>query len=431
MTDERNPDRRAFLTTAAAASFMIIKPELVRGSQANSEVRVGLLGCGGRGTVDATSIAMNGPARMVALADLFEDRLVTAKKHFDDVANQQRHAGVAASQMFQGPHAAEQIFNSPQVDAVVIATPPYFHPQHLEMAVAAGKHVYCEKPVGVDVAGAKRAIEAGKRAEGRLSLDVGFQIRNAPPFVELVRRIHAGALGEITCGEAHYYCPFLAMPDYPKASPAELRLRHWLHDRVLSGDIIVEQNIHVVDICNWVLQGHPVKAIGTGGRKGRTESPGDNWSHFDVVFFYPNDVHVSFSSCQFGKSPFEANERFFGTRGASRSPYSGPLGIEGDEAWTWAESEKPATTTKTPAGQFSATGNFSDNLAQADSEKHAAFIKSIVTRNYHNQAALGAESAMSAMLGRKAAYTGKEATWDELVKSDEKWDAGIDISRMG
>lgn len=425
MTDNPNPDRRAFLATAAG--FMIVKPQLVRGSQANSAVRVGLLGCGGRGTIDATSIATNGPARIAALADLFEDRLVTAKKHFDEVANKQHHAGVAASQMFQGPHAAEQILNSAEVDAVVIATPPYFHAQHLAAAVAAGKHVYCEKPVGIDVPGALRAIETGKRAEGRVSLDVGFQIREAPPFVELVRRIHAGALGEISCGEAHYYCPFLALPDYPKASPTELRLRHWLHDRVLSGDIIVEQNIHVIDICNWVLQSHPVKAIGAGGRKGRTESPGDNWSHFDVVFYYPNDVHVSFNSCQFGKSPFEASERFFGTRGSSISPYSGPLEIAGEEPWLWSGGEKTGTRAH---GEFSLTGDFSDNLAQADSAKHAAFIQSIVTRKFHNQAALGAESALSAMLGRTAAYTGKEATWDELLRSNEVWDAGLDIEKL-
>ena len=428
MTDNPNPDRRAFLATAtAAAGFMIVKPQLVRGSQANSAVRVGLLGCGGRGTVDATSIAINGPARIVALADLFEDRLVTAKKHFDEVANQQHYAGVAASQMFQGPHAAEQILNSAAVDAVVIATPPYFHPRHLAAAVAAGKHVYCEKPVGVDVPGALRAIETGKRAEGRVSLDVGFQIRKAPPFVELVRRIHAGALGEISCGEAYYYCPFLKMPDYPKASVAELRLRHWLHDRVLSGDIIVEQNIHVVDICNWVLEGHPVKAIGAGGRKGRTESPGDNWSHFNVVFHYPNDVHVSFSSCQFGKAPFEASERFFGTRGSSQSPYSGSLQIAGEEPWIWNGGEK---TGPQPHGEFSLTGSFSDNLAQADSEKHADFIRSIVSGKFHNQAALGAESALSAMLGRTAAYSGREATWDELLRSNETWDAGIDIEKL-
>jgi len=406
-------DRRAFL--GAAAGFMLLKPQLVRGSQANSAVRVGLLGCGGRGTADATSIAANGPARVVALADLFEDRVVAAKKNFP---------AVAATQMFQGPRAAEQILHSSEVDAVVIATPPYFHSRHLAMAVAAGKHVYCEKPVSVDVAGALAAIETGKKAEGRLSLDVGFQIRNAPPFVELVRRIHAGALGEIACGEAHYYCPFLKMAEYPKASPTELRLRHWLHDRVLSGDIIVEQNIHVIDICNWVLGAHPVKAVGTGSRKGRTESPGDNWSHFDVVFHYPNDVHVSFSSSQFGNGGFDASERFFGTRGSSQSPYSGAIQITGDEAWTWNGSQQQKS------GDFSVTGNFSDNLAQADSEKHAAFIRSITSGQFHNQAALGAESALSAMLGRTAAYTGRETTWDELLRSNERWDAGIDIEKL-
>ena len=426
MSDNTKTDRRAFLGAAgAAASFMILDSRLVRGAQMNSAVRVGLLGCGGRGTADATSIALNGPAHIVALGDLFEDRLVTAKKHFDEVAGQQHHASVDAALMFQGPRAAEQMMSSSQVDAVVIATPPYFHERHLAMAVAAGKHVYCEKPVSVDVAGALRAIETGKKAQGRLSLDVGFQIRNAPPFVELVKRIHAGALGEIACGEAHYYCPFLAMPEYPKASPAELRLRHWLHDRVLSGDVIVEQNIHAIDICNWVLQGHPVKAIGTGGRKGRTESPGDAWSHFDVIFTYPNDVHVSFSSSQFGKGGFDVSERFFGTRGNSVSPYSGALQIAGDEAWTWGGSDKAKT------GEFSVTGSFSDNLAQADSEKHGAFIRSITSGQFHNQAALGAESALTAMLGRTAAYTGRETTWDELIRSNESWDAGLDLDKLG
>jgi myo-inositol 2-dehydrogenase / D-chiro-inositol 1-dehydrogenase len=417
--------RRRFLETAgAAAGLMILKPQLVRGAQANSDVRIGLLGCGGRGTTDATGIAKAGPARVVALADLFEDRLAAAKEHFDDLANQQGHAGVARSQMFSGPHAAEQILASREVDAVVIATPPYFHAEHLEKAVAAHKHIYCEKPVAVDVPGAMRVIQAGKQAQGAISLDVGFQIRKAPPFVELVRRIHAGALGQIACGEAHYYCPFLPLPDYPKASPVELRLRHWLYDRVLSGDIIVEQNIHVIDICNWLLQGHPVKAIGTGGRAGRTDA-GNAWSHFDVIFHYPHGVPVSFSSTQFGdKAAFDASERFFGPRGSSQSPYSGALEISGLDPWAWQGGQKPAS------GAFSLTGNFSDNLEKADPDKHADFLNSILNHDYHNQAAVGAESALSAMLGRTAAYTGKETTWDEMLRTGEAWDAGIDLEKL-
>ena len=180
--------------------------------------------------------------------------------------------------------------------------------------MAAGKHVYCEKPVAVDVPGTRRVLEIGQRAEGKLSLDVGFQIRMAPPFIELAKRVHAGALGEIVTGAAHYYCNALTL-NFADLPPAMLRLRNWVQDRVLSGDIIVEQNIHAIDICNWMLNGHPVKAIGRGGRQGRTH-PGDTcYSHFDVVFEYPKDVHVSFSSTQFGKGQFDVNEQFYGTRG--------------------------------------------------------------------------------------------------------------------
>ena len=417
--------RRTFLRNATIASgLMILDSRLVRGTEANSAVRLGLLGCGGRGTTDATSIVSNAPARMVALADLFEDRLGTAQKHFNDLAASKGYAGIDAAQLFHGPRSSEQILASKEVDAVVVATPPYFHPEHLAAAIAAGKHVYCEKPVAIDVPGTRRVAEAAQKAQGRVSLDVGFQIRKAPPFVELVRRLHEGAIGQITCGEAHYDCGFIPLPDYPGASPAEVRLRHWLYDRTLSGDIIVEQNIHAVDICNWVLQSHPIKAVGSGGRKGRTEA-GNCWSHFNVVFVYPGDVHVSFSSTQFGNPAFDVNERFFGDKGSSQSPYSGPLEISGENKWTWQGSQAPAT------GGFSASGSFSDNLAQADSEKHADFIRSITSGQFHNQAADGISSALSCMLGRTAAYTGQPVTWEELLRSNEAWDSGIDINKLG
>ncbi len=413
--------RRAFL--GAAGGLMIVKPETVRGSAANSAVRVGLLGCGGRGTADAEGLSVSGGARVTALADMFDDQLAAAKKRFDALAQKRGYAGVDRSQMFSGPRAYEQIVSSREVDAVVITSPPYFHPQHLAAAVEAGKHVYCEKPVAVDVAGAKRVIEIGEKVRGRLSLDVGFQIRMAPPFVELVKRIHAGALGEIAFAEAHYFCPLIARPEWPGASASAARLRNWLQDRALSGDIIVEQNIHAIDICNWVLKGHPVKAIGTGGRKGRP-GEGTAWSHFSVSFTYPGDVHLNFSSSQFGKGGFDVNERFFGTRGNSQSPYSGPVQIAGDEPWTWGGSRR------SQGGEFSVTGAFSDNLAQADPQKHKAFVESITSGNFHNQAATGAESALSAILGRTAAYAGREVTWDEMMRSNESFDAGIDLERL-
>jgi myo-inositol 2-dehydrogenase / D-chiro-inositol 1-dehydrogenase len=391
-------DRRTFIQTLGAAA--VIAPQLVRGSAANSAVRVGLLGCGNRGMTHANTITKFTDGRITAFGDLYQDKLDRARQRFPD-----------ATVTFVGENAYRQLAESKDIDAIVIATPAYKHPEHLEAVVDAGKHVYCEKPVAVDVAGAKRVLEIGRKAEGRLSLDVGFQIRSAPPFIELVRRIHEGALGEIVCGAAYYYCPLPEYAPYPNASPEELRIRQWLRDRAYSGDIIVEQNIHAIDICNWVLGAHPVKASGTGSRAGRTGPGDDIYSHFDVIYHYPNGAHVSFSSAQFGKGKFDVNERFFGTKGQSQSPYSGALGIVGDAEWTWTGSESGQ------GAAFSASGNFSDNLAQADSEKQKGFIASITSGKFHNQAAAGVETALTAMLGREAAYRGRELTWEELLRS--------------
>jgi predicted dehydrogenase len=415
MSRDINVDRRTFLgVTTSAATAMLVNPALVRGTRANSAIRVGVLGCGGRGTEDASNLVDTGGARVVALADLFQDQLDAARAHFDQLQQAKGYAALDAKQLFVGPRAYEQIATSKEVDAIVIATPPYYHPQHLETVVAGSKHVYLEKPVAVDVPGAKRVIEIGKRAQGKLSLDVGFQIRDCPPFVELVRRIHAGALGTIVCGEAYYLTGYIDRPAWPNASPAERRLRNWVHDRALSGDIIVEQNIHVIDICNWVLQAHPVKVTATGGRQGRPATDGDCYGNYNAVFHYPNNVDVTFSSTQFAKGWWDVSERFFGTKGTAISPWQAPLVVQqpGQQA------------------AFSVTGNFTSNLDAADPEKKKAFIESINSGKFHNQADKGAESALSCMLARTAAYKGREITWDELLKSTEVWDARLDLAKL-
>jgi myo-inositol 2-dehydrogenase / D-chiro-inositol 1-dehydrogenase len=422
-------DRRKFLKSAATtAGVMLIKPSLVRGTDANSAVRIGLLGCGGRGTEDATNLIDTGNARVVALADMFQDQLDAARAHFNKLQQAKDYTDIDPSQLFAGPKAYQQIAQSKQVDAIVIATPPYYHPQHLEAVVAAGKHVYLEKPVAVDVPGALRVMEIGKRAAGKLSLDVGFQIRDCPPFVELVRRIHGGALGSIVCGEAHYLTGYIDRPAWPNASPAEKRLRNWVYDRALSGDIIVEQNIHVIDICNWILKGHPLKASATGGRQGRPTSDGDAYGNYNVLFHYPDNVDVTFSSTQFAKGWWDVTERFFGTKGVSQSPYTGALGIWGDEPW-----QAPMTPAKDKSDSqtFSVTGNFTSNLEFADREKKKAFVDSITTGNFHNQADKGAESAIACMLARTAAYKGHEITWDEIMNSTETMDPKIDFNKLG
>jgi len=421
--------RREFLGTAAAAAtgFMILKPHLVRGTDANSAVRLGILGCGGRGTGVGSGLVENTNTRVVALADLFADQLASAQGHFDEIQQKKGYAAIDAARLFKGAKAYERLVSSKEVDAVLIATPPYFHPEHLEAVVAAGKHVYCEKPVAVDVPGAKRIMRAGEQAQGKLSLAVGFQIRKAPPYVEMVRRIHGGALGKIGSGLAYYYCPRLGQPASSNASPDEKRLRNWVWYRTLSGDIVVEQNIHQIDVVNWVLQGHPVKAVGAGSRKLRDDA-GDCYDNFNAVFTYPNDVQISFGSTQFGKQEFDAAVRFFGTRGSSESHYDHRMKISGEDPWD-------AGLGSAGEGlEISATGTFrgatSSSLSQAGSEKQKSFIESITSGQFLNEAAQGAESALSAMLARNAAYTGRALTWDELMKSKEVYEPKIDLSKF-
>ena len=188
----------------------------------------------------------------------------------------------------------------------------------------------------------------------------------------MVKRIHAGALGEIVCGQAYYYSGALRVRPTDGLSADAARIRNWMHDRELSGDIIVEQNIHAIDICNWVLQSHPGKATASGGRKVSTR-PGNTWDHFNATFLYPNDVHVSFASTQFIKGWGQVTERFFGARGACESHYSHPgshLRRGGMERGAGARSDEPRKREKRPVR----TGEFPGALEHADSEKQKAFV---------------------------------------------------------
>lgn len=439
--DPKKVGRRDFIgTAAAAAGFMIIKPQHVRGTAINSSLRVGLLGCGGRGKGVATALSRHPKACYVGLGDLFSDQLDKAKQQFDSINAAKGHPAIDPKLMFRGPKAYQAMAESNQFDVIHIATPDFFHPIHLEAVVAAGKHCYCEKPTGVDVRSAKKIKELGKKAEGRMSLEIGFQIRYAPPYVEMVKRIHDGAIGKIAQASVYYHATTLTYPPRrPDASPLKLRVRNFYWDRVLSGDIIVDQSLHVIDICNWVLKDHPLKAIGTGGRKVR-EDWGNTWDHFDVIFTYPNNVRVSLNHVQWGTWLWDVAERFFGSRGVSESHYSGVVGIYGEEPWKW---EGGGDGKISPSTNFYAigrggteeqnAGTFHGALDEADNEKTKAFIDSILTGKYHNQAAQGAESTLSALLGRMAAYTGREVTWDELLASDQYYDPeleGLDLTPL-
>ncbi|HTS07390.1 MAG TPA: Gfo/Idh/MocA family oxidoreductase, partial [Candidatus Eisenbacteria bacterium] len=255
-------NRREFLKTGAGAlsAMVVLNPRTVFGYEANSAVRLGLLGCGNRGSSVAESFARNSSARIVALADLFSDNLAAGGDRFNKINTSLGQPPIDSKLLFHGPHCYDQLANSKDLDLIQISTPPYFHVQHLEAAVAAGKHVYCEKPVGVDIVQAKRALEIAKRVKPNQSVDVGFQCRSAPPIAALAQKIRGGALGKIATVCGNYNAPASTEKKRDGEGQDEYRLRNWLWDRVLSGDILVEQNIHIIDLCNWMLGAHPLKA---------------------------------------------------------------------------------------------------------------------------------------------------------------------------
>jgi len=402
--------RRDFVTSsaAAAAGVVLARPDAVLGSPARDVVSLGIIGCGGRGNAVGKEL-VSGGARVVALADLFPDRLEETREKLDSLSAEKGLGWkVDPALMFQGPDAFHRLLAAP-VDAVLITTPPYFHPEHFEAAVAAGKHTYLEKPVGSDVHGALRVEKAARAGAGRISMAVGFQSHYAPPYQEMVRRIHAGQIGELVCAQTYYYTEDLKRKARPEMPPLEARIRNWVFDRVLSGDILVEQNIHVLDIVNWALKGHPVSASATCGKKARLDV--DCSDHFNVTFTYPGNVHVSFNSTQF-KGSYDAKlQRFLGSKGYAEATFGkgGVRIVREDDPWDSGAEE---------------------GLKDSVTKKAAAFVEGICTKNYVNEVPAGVESTLTAILGRTAAYEGREKTWDEVVGSHARWKERVDLSPL-
>jgi predicted dehydrogenase len=361
---------------------------------------------------------------IVALADIFPDQLATAQTHFDAVNASLNLPPIDSRRMFRGHDASHAIAACKDVDAVQISTPPFFHIEHLDTVTAAGKHAYCEKPTGVDVPQTRRALDIARRENGKVSMAVGFQIRSAPPFVELTRRIHSGQIGDIAQIAAFYNAPPAVMVDKGTPPSDEYRLRNWLLYRNLSGDMLLEQNIHVIDVCNWVMKTHPVSAFAKSSRK-VVKNPGNTSDNYEVIFTYPNGVELSFSSTQFNKNNFfDVSERFFGSEGLADAPYSGTLQIRGTQPWVWNSGNGVST------GQFAANGDFSDNLAEADAKKDQDFVQSIVSGKLQNQIAAGVDTARSCMMARKSAETGRTVTWQEIEADTEAYSLGMDLKQF-
>lgn len=401
MQSNPNPERRDFLKAAAAGTVLILKPETVFGSQANSTVEIGIVGCGGRGNWIGEFFPEFTGARIVALADVIQS-------HLDKTAAKFK---VEGSRAYYGPDAYKELAAS-RLDAVIIETPPLFRPEQAKAAVDAGKHAYLAKPVAVDVPGCKSILATGKKAASKgLSYLVDFQTRSQPAFQEAAQRIHRGDIGKPAFGQVFYYAgrPSKDKTE-PGMDPGQARILNFYMDRALGGDIIVEQNIHVIDVANWYLNGHPLKAHGTGGRTDWSGTPfnaGDAYDHFQVTYWYPDNVHVDFSSNQLTNSFSDLCIRMFGVRGAADTHYGGLVRITGENKWLGAEKD--------------------DTFRQGAINNVKAFIQSIRDGKPVNNAEQAVESNLTAILGRMAAYQQRMVTWDDMMKSNEKYEAALKL----
>jgi myo-inositol 2-dehydrogenase / D-chiro-inositol 1-dehydrogenase len=393
-----NLNRREFLAAAAAVgSFVILKPETVFGTAANSKVKIGLVGCGGRGTWIADLFVKHGGYEFTGAADYFKDKA--------DAFGDQFH--IPASRRFTGLSCHKRLIES-GVDAIAIESPPFFHPLQAAAGVEAGKHVYLAKPIAVDIPGCATVEESGIRASAnKLVFLVDFQTRANALFIEAVKRVHEGAIGKFAFAEASYHAdvPFEWMYPYLKGEniPAENKLRAWGLSRALSGDIITEQNIHTLDVASWIMNQPPLSACGTGARTVRPV--GEIYDHFVVHFQYPDNIGVSFTSRQFaghGTTPEGIRNRVFGSCGVLETEYGGNVLIRGEN--------------------FYRGGKTSNIYEEGAVNNIATFYDSITKGGYANATvAPSAQSTRVTILGRKAAYEKRTVTWDEILKDTERF----------
>ena len=287
-----------------------------------SIINLGLIGCGKRGEWISGLFAQHGGYRIAAVADYFADRTEAVGNKF----------GVAANRRFTTLSGYKKLLECEEVDAAVIISPPYFHPEQARAAIDADKHVYLAKPVAVDVPGCLSIRESGRKAtEKKLCFLVDFQTRANEYYQNAIRRVHHGAIGDFVFGECTYHGGRLRIKS--ELDTPEGRLRNWVFDKALSGDIITEQNIHALDVMNWIMDTLPLQATGTGGRKVRTDV-GDCWDYFTLLYEYADSVGITFSSRQFnaqGTKPDGIRNRMFGTKGVLETHYGGQVLLRSDD----------------------------------------------------------------------------------------------------
>ncbi|HSH14897.1 MAG TPA: Gfo/Idh/MocA family oxidoreductase, partial [Verrucomicrobiae bacterium] len=399
------------LGAAALAEFPFVR---TAHAAPDDPIRIGVIGCGGRGTgavldalgaatkviypssgyhtedVDASTALRRNNVQVTALADMFPDRLHRCREQLAKLKIE-----LPDENCFLGFDAYRQLLAVPEINYVILATPPHFRPIHLQAAIEAGKHVFVEKPVAVDGPGVRMVLAAGELAANKgLGIVAGTQRRHQRDYNETIQRLHDGAIGDIMYARAYWNGGVIWVIERQDGwSDMEWQLRNWNYFTWLSGDHIVEQHVHNLDVMNWVLQAHPIKATGMGGRQARpNRNYGHIYDHFAVEYEYPNGVRM-FSQCrQMNGCEGKVEEAVVGTKGSSNCR------------------DRIYTTVGTP-------WRFREKQSNPYQQEHEDLIASIRAGQPLNEARAIAESTLTGIMGRESAYSGQSVEWEQALNS--------------
>ena len=410
--DRRNFISRTALGTLGAAGFItactgsserkgdIQLPKLLDQAPDGRVIKAGLIGCGGRGTGAAVNFLDAGPnLQITAVGDVFQDKI----DNFREQLKKERNVEIADENCFVGFDSYQKVIDS-GIDVVLLCTPPHFRPVHVEAAVNARKHIFMEKPVAVDPVGARSVLVSAKKAEAAgLSMISGTIRRVQKDYMETQRRVANGEIGEITGANIIRNGGALWFRSRQAGwSDMEYMLRNWVNFCWLSGDHITEQFIHEVDVMNWYMGKNPVKATGWGGRQRRVT--GDQYDFFSVEYLYDNGVRTHCAARQINGCSNSKVEQINGTKGYADA--AGTLyDLKGNVIWKYPHPEKDDA-----ASEWKVTNPFV--------QEHINLVTAIRTGQPVNDAEAQVNSTLITIMGRMAAYTGKDITWEELMNSD-------------
>lgn len=394
---------QGIITACDSKTKKIIIPVPLNSAPDGPILKAGLIGCGGRGTGAAINFLDAGPnLQVTALGDVFQDRLDKARGKLKD----NNDNNVADENCFVGFDAYEKVIES-GVDVVILATPPAFRPDHLEAAIQARKHVFMEKPVAVDPVGARSIMATGKKAEAAgLSIVAGTQRRHQRDYLKTYEQIINGGIGDIVSASCYWNGGKLWHRNNQEGwSDMEWMIRNWVNWTWLSGDHIVEQHVHGIDVINWFKGKHPVKALGFGSRQRRIT--GDQFDNFSIDYVYDDEMHVHSMCRQINDCSNNISEYIRGTNGYSNC-INATFNADGTPDWEYnyglnTEGEPLSSVQISPYVQ-----------------EHIDLVTAIRTNQAINEAENIAVSTMTAIMGRISAYTGKTVSWEEVMNSDLK-----------